>query len=281
MAIHFRAAWIATAAALVLAGYLILVRTWMYLVATLSGAHVPFVAAARIWFVSNLAAYIPAGPGWQLVQMGVMSREHGVGALPAGTAGLINAAVNLACGMAVAVIAGAPVLATYLDGYAWIMWPAATAALLALIALPWILPPIFSFAHRRLRHSIPMIHPPARVILVAVAANLVVWLLYGASLYCLANGVIDTSAGGVLQYSAAYSGAYVVAYLIFIIPGGLGLRENALQRLLVAGAVMGWPQGGLVAVMYRLLTVLTQVLPALLFLAYRRRRPDEKDHISG
>jgi uncharacterized membrane protein YbhN (UPF0104 family) len=64
--------------------------------------------------------------------------------------------------------------------------------------------------------------------------------------------------------------------LVFIAPGGFGVRELTLAAVLVATTLATKSQAGVVVVASRLILIVVQVLPALLFLAYRPRRPDEK-----
>lgn len=247
----------------------------------LAGRRLRPIPAARIWFISNLSVYIPAGPGWQILQMGVMSAEEGIGAVPAGAASIINAAINIACGLAVAAIAGAGTVARVLEPYAWIGWTAAIIAVIAVFFLPLILPVVFRIAHDRLKLAVPLATPPARVIFGAAAANVVAWVMYGLALKGLALGILGTATGSIAQYTAAFAAAYIFGYLLFVIPGGIGAREGLLIKVLLAAGVATGAGASLLAIGSRLLLIVVQVLPALLFLACRRRPIDEKANPAG
>jgi uncharacterized membrane protein YbhN (UPF0104 family) len=270
--------WLIASGLFAFASFLVLIEAWVRIITGLTGRRIPFVAAARIWCISNLAIYIPAGPGWQIVQMGVMSAEQGIGGVPAGAAAVINAAINIACGLAVAAITGAPLMARLLGSFAWLGWTTAVVAALCVIALPVLLPTIFRFAARVLHAKVPMESPPARVIAVAAAANVLSWILYGATLQCLSLAVLGVGFGGVLDYTAAFAAAYVVGYLFFLSPGGIGVREATLQKVLVAGALAASAEATELAIASRLLLIVVQVIPALIFLAYRpgRRMPTQE-----
>lgn len=261
---------------LVLLAYLVLIEAWVMILTALAGRRLRFIPAARIWFISNLSVYIPAGPGWQILQMGVMSAEEGIGAVPAGAASIINAAINIACGLAVAAIAGAGTVAGVLGRNGWIGWTAAIVAAIGVLELPRILPVVFRIVHDRLRLAVPLVAPPARVILGAAAANMAAWALYGLALMCLSFGILGTATGSIEQYTAAFAAAYVFGYLLFVFPGGLGAREGSLVKMLVAAGVASGAGASLLAIGSRLLLIVIQVAPALLFLAYRRRPSDEK-----
>jgi hypothetical protein len=275
LALHLRPGWLVLSAGAVLLAYLVLIRTWVYIVTGLSGQTLGFVVAARIWFVSNLGTLLP-GRIWGIVQMGAMSAEQGISPVAAGAASVINAAVNIASGMAVGAISGAPIIATYLG------WPRAYSAIVAVLAvigvclLPVLLPLAFRIARDQFGASVPTDRPPARVIVVSAMANMVAWVLYGVAFLCLARGVVDGVGGSVWDHTAAFATSYVIGYLAFISPAGLGFREKALTYVLTASGLAAAPQALALSLVSRLWLLIIQVLPALLFLAYRRRPPNEK-----
>jgi hypothetical protein len=268
--------WISAACAVTLAAFVVLIFAWRYLLVSLSGGSLPFLAAARIWFISNLSSYIPAGPGWQIVQMSVLSSQQGSGAIPAGAAAIINAAINIATGIAVAAVAGTSLLSSYLGGHAWMRWSLAVLAIAGILALPVLLPVVFRIARDRFHRDIPLVTPAAHVILMAAAANVLAWILYGLALEYLFVGIIGATHGNIWQFTAIFATGYVIGYLVFIFPGGLGPREITLAGVLLSAGLATTSQGRLVAVASRVTFIVVQVVPALLFLAYRRRPTNEK-----
>src|ERR1043166_9604988 len=104
---HLSPSWLLASVAFVLSAYALLIWTWLYVVRALSGRSMPYLIAARIWFISNLGKYIP-GKIWQIVQMGLMSTEQGIDPVSSTAAAIVNAGVNVAMGLAVGVVAGAP-----------------------------------------------------------------------------------------------------------------------------------------------------------------------------
>jgi hypothetical protein len=266
--------WLIASMALILLTFGVLIGAWLYLLTALSGRRIPYVAAARIWFISNLAAYIPAGPGWQVFQMGVMSEEQGIGAIPAATAAMINAIINVSTGAAVALIAGATMLLAVVSVQLWEVWLVLALIAAGLLSLPALLPVVLRVVHDRLKRPIADVRLPARVVLGAVLLNGLAWILYGFALQALSNG-IGFGSGKVWLYVAAFAAAYVAGYIVLIVPGGLGVREAALKQLMVPAGLATGPQAAILVVAFRLLLLIVQVLPALLFLGYRRRPSDE------
>jgi hypothetical protein len=79
-----------------------------------------------------------------------------------------------------------------------------------------------------------------------------------------------------MQHTAAFATSYVIGYLAFVVPAGMAVREAALQKVLLIAGLATVPQAVALSVVSRLWLLIIQVLPALLFLAYRRRLHDEK-----
>jgi len=104
LVLHVRAEWLALSGAGILLTYLLLIWAWRYIVAELSGVKLEYLTAARIWFISNLGSQLP-GRVWGIIQMGTMSADVGVNPVAAGTASIINTAVNIA------------------TGWRWVSWP--------------------------------------------------------------------------------------------------------------------------------------------------------------
>jgi glycosyltransferase 2 family protein len=273
--LRLQPAWLAMSAGFVLLAYLVLIKSWLYIVTVLDGRTLPFLVGARIWFISNLGTLLP-GRVWGILQMGAMSAEQGIGAVAAGTASVINAAVNIACGMAVGVIAGTPIFAAYLGDLAWMAWVAAALAIIGVCLLPVLLPYVFRVARERFHVSAPVERPPARVLVVSAVANIVAWVLYGAAFMYLARGILGITTGTLIQHTAAFATSYVLGYLAIVVPAGIGVREAALQKVLLIAGLATAPQAVALSLVSRLWLLIIQVLPALLFLAYRRRSPDEK-----
>ena len=274
---HLSPPWILASAAFVLTAYALLIWTWLYVVAAFAGRTLPFGAGARIWFVSNLGKYIP-GKVWQIVQMGLMSTEQGIDAVSSTAAAVVNAGVNVAMGLAVGVVAGAPIFDHVLEsrGLAWVSRTAAALAVICVLLLPVILPWAFRFANRRFGVGPTIDGAPTSAIVVSAVANVIAWFLYGAAFKCLIMGLLGAAPASYLDYTAAFAISYVVGYLFLLSPGGLGVREGTLMIVMIAGGMATNSEAGAISVASRLWLVVIEVLPALLFLAYRPRPTDEK-----
>lgn len=278
LVLQVRPGWLALSGLLILGTYFVLIRTWLYIIAGLSGRSLPLLAGARIWFISNLATLLP-GRVWGIIQMGAMSVDAGISPVAAGVASILNAVVNIATGMAIGVIAGTPILIAYYGHNARWAWIPAAMAIGGLVALPVLIPWAFRIA-RRFGAKLPEQRVPARVIGVSAAANILSWVLYGAAFLCLTRGMFDIPSKSLVQHIAVNATSYVAGYLFIPAPAGLGIREQTLFTAMVAAKMANPAAAGAISVVSRLWQLIIQVLPALIFLAYRRP-PDEKDPAAG
>jgi uncharacterized membrane protein YbhN (UPF0104 family) len=120
---------------------------------------------------------------------------------------------------------------------------------------------------------------PPRAVAYALVGNLVAWMLYGAAFQQFVRAVLGTDAGAYPAYLAVYTVAYLLGYLSFITPAGLGVREGAMVTMLVFAGLATPPAAALVAVTSRLWLTLLEVVPGFLFWAHAaaRRRPATTD----
>jgi uncharacterized membrane protein YbhN (UPF0104 family) len=211
--------------------------------------------------------------------MGAMSADVGVSPVAAGAASIINTNVNIATGMAVGVISGSAILAEVIGVDPIWAWALAVLATLGVLTLPVLVPWVFRVA-RRFGARIPDQHVPARVIVVSATANIVAWGMYGIAFLCLNRGLVELPSYDALQHIAVNATSYVAGYLVLIVPGGLGVREGVLQRVMVTAGMADPAQAVAVSLISRLWQLIIMITPALIFFAYRRP-PNEKDDAAG
>ena len=279
LVLHLRPLWLLASGACIAATYLLFVWAWLYIIAGLSGRRIRYADGARIWFVSNLSQQVLPFRVWGIVQMATMSVEAGINPVASTAASVINTAVNIATGMAIAVITGAPILAVYFVEYREWLWVVAAAALLGIVLLPVLIPWAFRFA-RRFSARIPEQQLPPRLIAVSVGANIIGWALYGIAFLCLNRAIVDLPRYDVIQHIAVNATSYVVGYLAIVVPAGLGVRERTLQGVMLAANMANPAQATAVSIVARGWQLIILVLPALIFLAYRRPS-NEKDPAAG
>jgi uncharacterized membrane protein YbhN (UPF0104 family) len=269
---RFRWGQILASGALVLFTHALLVQTWRMLLRSWN-ASLPFWTAARIWSISNLAKYVP-GKIWQVTAMGTMAHHAGVSPVVSTGSALLSTIINIACGIAIVLGLGWEWL-NLLRADARVMATALiTVAILGLSSLPFIVPRLGAIVSRLTNRLVEIVSPPPRVILAAIAANVLAWVLYGVAFLWLVRGVLGGAPGAAWGYVAVYTASYVVGYLFFIVPGGIGPREAVMVSLLTSLALATPKQALLVAAASRVWLTILEIVPGLVFMALRGpRRP--------
>jgi uncharacterized membrane protein YbhN (UPF0104 family) len=201
-------------------------------------AGTPVRAGARIWFLSNLARYVP-GNVWSYVGAVELARREGV----ARPVTLAVMAFTQVLSVGVALLAGLPVL---LAERAQLGRPALLGAVA--VAVGAAVAAVFrrqllELAGRRLPglDGGDLVPAPGTVALLAVGYA-AYWAVTGLAFAALVASVHRLEPGEVPLVVAAYAAAYAVGFLSLLTPAGLGVREGvlvvALSPVLPAGPAL-------------------------------------------
>ena len=196
------------------------------------------VAGARIWFLSNLARYVP-GNVWSYVGAVELARREGV----ARRTTLAVMALTQVLSVGVALLAGLPVL---LAERARLGRPALLGALV--VAAGAALAVLFrrrllDLARRRIPGLDPAdLTPSAGTVVLLVAGYALYWAVTGLAFAALVASLYPLAPGDVPLVVAAYAAAYAAGFLALLTPAGLGVREGvlvvALAPVLPAGPAL-------------------------------------------
>ncbi len=260
--------WVILASAIVLATYLLLVGLWVFHLRDW-GHRLAFVAAARMWFISNLGRYIP-GKIWGLGTLAVMAERRGLPAVAALGSSILVMLIGMVAGLAVVLVTGAGVVDAVLREHG-VSVPRGAVPLTVGLAIVWlavapVLLPALGGAVGRLMGKPPVLpRLPASSVWMVAAATGLSWLLYGVAFQIFAVGILGRNAGGTAAYVAVYTASYL-AGLISLIPGGLVVREGALVIGLLSLELVTAPEAALLAVTSRIWITVLEVLPGVGFL---------------
>ncbi len=241
---------------LLMIGYAISAANWAYIVNDLGGPQIPKTDAIRLFMMANLGRYIP-GKIWQITGLAALARDRRV------TPGTAVGAAVLGQGIALVVAAGLGigVYHTLLpSGYSVLISAVLIGSVIILAAIPisfkagaelWL----------RLTGSQPIgtLNPTSG--LRWLLLYLVNWIVYSLAFWMMvASFSSDVS---LIPVAAAFPAAYVLGYLMIFAPAGLGVREGFLIAFL--SPHLGVGPSGVIAVVARLWTTLTEVVPASVF----------------
>ncbi len=247
---QFRFDWPRLAVSLVL---LVLARgfaveAWRRILISL-GEHFDFGFGARVWFLSNLTRYIP-GNVWQVATMMVMVEQRGVSK----TNALLSQVIYTALALAIAGLLGFtlplvhPEILSHLPGqiaaYAPYIEPytvsapyliaGAFVALVVFFALPPVNRALAAITARLTCRAMATPMPTFTRGLVPPVFSLAMWLTNGIAFYLFACSITPVSSGQIPAFIAMNAGAYLIGYLSFITPSGLGFREVTLAWMLAS-----------------------------------------------
>jgi uncharacterized membrane protein YbhN (UPF0104 family) len=256
----------AVATALLVLSYGLVACLWGLALHRAAGTRV--AAGARIWFLSNLARYVP-GNVWSYVGAVELARREGV----ARRTTLAVMALTQVLSVGVAVAAGLPVL---LAERARLGRPALLGALVvaAVAALAAVFRrQLLGLARRRMPGFEPAdLTPSAGTVALLAAGYAVYWAVTGLAFAALVASLYPLAPADVPLVMAAYAAAYAAGFLALLTPAGLGVREGvlvvALAPVLPAGPAL------VVALLSRVWMMLVELAGAgVAHLAARYRTP--------
>jgi uncharacterized membrane protein YbhN (UPF0104 family) len=256
----------AVATALLVLSYGLVACLWGLALHRAAGTRV--AAGARIWFLSNLARYVP-GNIWSYVGAVELARREGV----ARRTTLAVMALTQVLSVGVAVAAGLPVL---LAERARLGRPALLGALVvaAVAALAAVFRrQLLGLARRRMPGFDPAdLTPSAGTVALLAAGYAVYWAVTGLAFAVLVASLYPLAPADVPLVMAAYAAAYAAGFLALLTPAGLGVREGvlvvALAPVLPAGPAL------VVALLSRVWMMLVELAGAgVAHLAARYRTP--------
>jgi hypothetical protein len=238
------------------------VNTWLVL--RCLGIALPIREVMRIFFLSQVAKYLP-GSIWTLPSRAFFYTRRQVPGSKS-IAAVIWEVVLMIAGAVLIAVLGSGKLAeeTFL--------PAAMLALGVLLVGMFVLSVVLKSARvRELGTRLPLPErvsanmlsfmtqlSPQRLGLMTLAYAFS-WMVIGLAFMTLAYAVQpDIDAADWLSFAGLFAGAWVIGFLSFITPGGIGVRDGLLVWGL--GAVLGDPLPFLVAVLARILWTIAEVI---------------------
>ena len=241
---------------LLMIGYAISAANWAYIVNDLGGPQIPKVDAIRLFMIANLGRYIP-GKIWQIAGLAALAKDRGVAP---GTA--VGAAV-LGQGIALVVAAGLGI------GVYDTILPPGYFSLISIVLIGSVIVlatiPVSFKAGAKLwlsfRGSQTIETPNPTSGLRWLLLYLVNWIVYALAFWMMV--VSFDSDISLIPVAAAFPAAYVLGYLMIFAPAGLGVREGFL--IVFLSPHLGLGPSGVIAVVARLWTTLTEVVPASVF----------------
>ncbi|MBD3233965.1 MAG: hypothetical protein GF315_09615 [candidate division Zixibacteria bacterium] len=209
---------------LVLFNFMFLSNLWRLTVKYFSHVNLPFSKSYRIWVLSSLGKYVP-GKIWAVAGMIYMVEKEGVPRSAAIVSSLFYQYLNIVAGF------------IFVAFGAFIYFEQWLRPEFFLIGIPIILLSIYPpFASRLIGIALGLLKIKGefssikyRKSMLILLGHLVSWLLYGIAFFIFVNSILDFPTSQFIPLTAVFAGSYIIGFLSFFVPGGLGVREGVMS----------------------------------------------------
>jgi hypothetical protein len=263
-AAHVQWAWVLFTVACALTGQAVYVVGWRRLLRD-SNVHPPFWTLVRVFLVSNLGRYLPAGKAWQMAIVAAMAAEQHLPSAVLAATSLFQGIVGVGVGAIVVFAAGG---ATIGLSPLWLFVAVAAAA--SFVVAPRIIRSFPRF-HAIILRRIPSIDSvDAATMWALIWTSTASWILWGIALFGLAKALLPAAQASIAAFVAAWTGSFLAGLIALVSPAGLGARESVMQGVLTRAGMR--PADVLVLVVVaRAWVTLLDIVPAVIVLVLRRR----------
>jgi uncharacterized membrane protein YbhN (UPF0104 family) len=192
-------------------------------------AAIGFLKVLRIYFVANLGRYIP-GKIWQFVGWFYLLEQEGVSPVQTLTSMAINQVLQNMTGLALAFVVLTSLHAAELSER---LLPFLVLIPLGLMVVqPPVLETLLNGAMRLFKREPVTIELSPWDLTFFTSVHLLIWLCYGLAFYLFIRALYPVPLERLPALAGIFAGAWVIGFLSFLAPGGLGVREGILVYLL-------------------------------------------------
>ncbi len=233
--------------------------SWRSLVAFL-GTSVNKKNSLTIWFFSEATRYIPVGKVWSFASRAYLARQSSV---PQKTA-LLILPVEVIIVTATATILSSYAIVKTLERLPvnFTFYLILISSLLITLVLLLLQKIIFKFLKKMLLKKLI-----TKALITALFFQFLSWFFYSVGYMVLID--FSNIQNIALLFSSALL-AWLIGYLTLVTPMGLGVRESTF--ILLTGTQIGMSQAAVVAILARVILIVTELLNLLFWIAARRLR---------
>jgi len=262
---------------LVLAFFFQQATTWWIILNGL-GKRMPWREGVAVWFASQISKYVPGKVMLPLVRFGYCKRR-----------GIDVGRVTLAIYLELSLMTGSVIAVALLTAIGWggeiwnslaakISWPGGGDSLrwvtLALVPAtligvhPRLLQWVINIGLRAMKKAPVLIDITYLKMLLLGLWCIMGWIVYAYACWLLAVAVGFDDPSQMLRIAGAFLLSWVIGFLSFVTPGGIGVREAVLVALLALSG-MEFGAAAAAAVLCRLQWTGVELIGAALTLRYR------------
>lgn len=212
-----------------------------------TGYGMNYIAAYRSYHIAQLAKYLPGGL-WVIPGRMALFGRYGINVVSSGIGIFIELCLLVISG----IIFFTPYIVVYSNEGSFVEMELVFLILpiLLIVLHPKVFNPLISRVLLLFGYQEYDIRMSAKTLSKILVIDLFFWLVTGFGFFLLVTSVQPIPLGNWLSVGSSYSMAWVIGFLAFLVPGGLGIREGVLALLLAP--ILPAPVPALVAVLSRL-----------------------------
>jgi len=197
--------------------------------------HVPFRNAFTLFHLANITRYLP-GRIWGVVRLLSLSHRFGLSKTAVGSSLTLHVGIETALGGLIAMSLlfskhaqeKAIGILEKMSGHTFLLTLAVTGILAGIL---FCIPKLAAHARAFLKILGPLLQTP-RLWLNVLISHSLLWCCQGFSFYLFVRSLALVEWADVFVFGACFAFAWLVGFLSFLTPGGLGVREGLLGLLL-------------------------------------------------
>ena len=261
--------------------------TYLYPFATLlsgvTGQHVPFRAAFTLFHLANITRYLP-GRIWGVVRLLSLSERFGLSKTAVGSSLTLHVGIETALGglIGMSLIFSPKMRDTALGMIDKISGQTTLLSLacIGILIVTLFLIPKVSTHTRKFLKTLTSLGQHSRLWMDVISGHILLWICQGFAFFLFVQSFAPVQWTDAGALTACFAFAWIIGFLSFLTPGGLGIREGLLGLLLAN--YMPPPQAPLVALLCRVWMLSAEILLAgIAFLLHRNcyDRQTETDNL--
>ncbi|HEX8904613.1 MAG TPA: hypothetical protein VF771_07210 [Longimicrobiaceae bacterium] len=245
------------------------VLVWSLVLRRFEHPPVRFPTLLRIWFLSNLARYIP-GTVFQFLTAAQLSRAAGLSAAVLLTSLLVQTGMSL---LAALVVSAWTLTRPLFPALPAVPVGIAVTAAAALFVHPRFLNGALGIIPRLLKKTVIRWNGSWAYGVGLLAMAVVNWAMYGVAYWLFLRSLTAVSAAHLPMLSGVNAFSFLAGWIVWIAPAGTGPREVVMKSLLLP--LLPGGVAAIVAVAARLWNVAADLLGGAMVLAFTRRTAAE------
>lgn len=218
---------------IVILNFSFLIKIWLKLLDVL-GFNLKYGKGFKIWFISSFGRYIP-GKVWQLLGMVYLCEREGIPKTVTTTSAILAQIFSLVSGLIISLLLLGVDFFDKFGGSNILFFAILLSLFLFLIIIsiyPRLLEKGINFLLRKFKKPELKIQLSIWTSFKFLVVYAITWLIYGFGFFFFIHSFTNVSFYQYPLMTGIFAIAYILGFLSFFAPGGLGVREGILTYLL-------------------------------------------------